>query len=127
MLAALRDDLNVPRVISRLHALSSAIGDADNTADARVAAQRLRASAALVGLLQQPAVSALNGLRVPDQAAHRLSASRVEALVAERHQARQQRDFAQADALRETLEAAGVVIHDTPQGTQWQFADAVMA
>ena len=127
VLAALRDDLNVPRVISRLHSLSSAIGDADNTADARVAAQRLRASAALVGLLQQPAVSALNGLRVPDQAAHRLSASRVEALVAERHQARQQRDFAQADALRETLEAAGVVIHDTPQGTQWQFADAVMA
>lgn len=124
VLEALRDDLNVPRVISRLHELSSAIGDAANKEDARLAAQRLRASAALVGLLQQPAASALREL--PDQAAlQRLPASRVEALVAERHQARQQRDFAQADALRHTLEAAGVVIHDTPQGTQWQFADEV--
>ncbi len=129
VLAALRDDLNVPRVISRLHELSSAIGDAKSADDARLAAQRLRASAALIGLLQQPAASALNALReLPDQASpQRLPASRVEALVAERHQARLQRDFAQADALRHTLEAAGVVIHDTPQGTQWQFTDAVTA
>ncbi|KPQ22636.1 cysteine--tRNA ligase [Halomonas sp. HL-93] len=128
VLEALRDDLNVPRVISRLHELSSAIGDAANEEDARLAAQRLRASAGLVGLLQQPAASALNALReLPDQASPpRLPASRVEALVAERHQARLQRDFAQADALRQTLEAAGVVIHDTPQGTQWQFADEVV-
>ena len=127
VLEALRDDLNVPRVISRLHELSSAIGDAANEEGARLAAQRLRASAALVGLLQQPAASALNALReLPDQVTpQRLPASRVEALVAERDQARQQRDFAQADALRHTLEAAGVVIHDTPQGTQWQFADEV--
>ncbi|MCL7929776.1 cysteine--tRNA ligase [Halomonas llamarensis] len=127
VLEALRDDLNVPRVISRLHALSSAISDATNKENARLAAQRLRASAALVGLLQQPAASALNALReLPDQASpQRLPASRVEALIAERHQARQQRDFVQADALRQTLEMAGVVINDTPQGTQWQFADAV--
>ncbi|MBT2786371.1 MULTISPECIES: cysteine--tRNA ligase [unclassified Halomonas] len=127
VLEALRDDLNVPRVISRLHALSSAIGDATNKEEARLAAQRLRASAALVGLLQQPAASALNALReLPAQASPpRLPANRVAALVAERHQARQQRDFAQADALRQTLEAAGVEIHDTPQGTQWQFADEV--
>lgn len=71
VLEALRDDLNVPRVISRLHELSSAIGDAANEEDARLAAQRLRASAGLVGLLQQPAASALNALReLPDQARH---------------------------------------------------------
>ena len=127
VLEALRDDLNVPRVISRLHELSSAISDAASTDEARIAAQRLRASAALVGLLQQPAASALNALReLPGHAMqHRLPANQVEALVAERHQARQQHDFAQADALRHTLEASGVVIHDTPQGTQWQFADEV--
>lgn len=129
VLEALRDDLNVPRVISRLHELSSAIGDAANEEDARLAAQRLRASAALVGLLQQSAASALNALwELPNQASPpRLPESRVEALIAERHQARQQRNFAQADALRHTLEAAGVVIHDTPRGTQWQFADEAVS
>lgn len=127
VLAALRDDLNVPRVISRLHELASAIGDAANADEARAAAHQLRASAALVGLLQQPAAEALNALRHDtSHSPHaRLPAQRIEALLAERHQARQQRDFARADALRETLEAAGVVIHDTPQGSEWQFADEV--
>lgn len=129
VLAALRDDLNVPRVISRLHELASAIGDAENEDEVRAAARQLRASGALVGLLQQPAAEALNALR--HDASHsqfeRLPAQRIEALLAERHQARQQRDFAQADALRATLEAAGVVIHDTPQGSEWQFADEVVS
>ena len=127
VLEALRDDLNVPRVISRLHELASAIGNATTEDNARTAAYRLRASAALIGLLQQPAVSALNALReLPDQASpDRLPVSQIDALVAERHHARQQRDFAQADALRNALEAAGVVVHDTPHGSEWQYADAV--
>ncbi|MEH6641685.1 cysteine--tRNA ligase [Vreelandella glaciei] len=127
VLEALRDDLNVPRVISRLHELASAIGNATTEDNARTAAYRLRASAALIGLLQQPAVSALNALReLPDQASpDRLPVSQIDALVAERHHARQQRDFAQADALRNALEAAGVVVHDTPHGSEWQFAAEV--
>ncbi|NYS80317.1 MULTISPECIES: cysteine--tRNA ligase [Halomonadaceae] len=127
VLEALRDDLNVPRVISRLHELASAIGNATTEDNVRTAAYRLRASAALIGLLQQPAVSALNALReLPDQASpDRLPVSQIDALVAERHHARQQRDFAQADALRNALEAAGVVVHDTPHGSEWQFAAEV--
>jgi cysteinyl-tRNA synthetase len=47
--------------------------------------------------------------------------------LAQRNQARQQGDFARADALRQKLDAAGVVIQDTPQGSRWQFADEVTA
>lgn len=123
VLAALRDDLNVPRVISRLHVLANTIGDAVTADDAREAAQRLRASAALIGLLQ-PAAEALGALS--DHPTHSqqetLPTQRIEELLAKRQQARKQRDFAQADALRDTLEGAGVVICDTPEGTQWKLA-----
>jgi cysteinyl-tRNA synthetase len=40
----------------------------------------------------------------------------VEALLEERQQARQARDFARADALRTQIQALGYVIEDTPQG-----------
>jgi len=43
----------------------------------------------------------------------------VDALVAERTQARKSRDFARADALREQLAALGVQLEDTAQGVRW--------
>lgn len=43
----------------------------------------------------------------------------VEALIAERAEAKKNKDFAAADAIREKLSAMGVTIKDTRQGTQW--------
>lgn len=43
----------------------------------------------------------------------------VEALIAERAEAKKNKDFAAADAIRERLSAMGVTIKDTRQGTQW--------
>jgi cysteinyl-tRNA synthetase len=40
----------------------------------------------------------------------------VEALLRERQEARQQRDFARADAIRDQLRGLGFVVDDTPQG-----------
>ena len=41
-----------------------------------------------------------------------------------RGQARKERDFATADAIRERLVAAGVTIEDTPDGARWSLAGA---
>jgi len=129
VLAALRDDLNVSLALSRLHELCAHVEQASNADGMRQAANRLRSSAALLGLLQQPAQSALQKLRneASSPQRERLSESRIEALLTERNQARQQGDFGRADALRQQLLNAGVVIQDTPQGTQWKFADEVTA
>jgi len=49
-----------------------------------------------------------------------VDAAKVEELIARRSQARKDKDFSQADAIRDELTAMGVVLEDTPQGTRWR-------
>jgi cysteinyl-tRNA synthetase len=51
----------------------------------------------------------------------------VEQKLAERQQARKDRDFARADAIRDELGSAGVVVEDTPQGARWKLAGGATA
>lgn len=44
------------------------------------------------------------------------------ALVAQRDEARKNKDWAESDHLRDELQAKGIVIEDTPQGTRWHRA-----
>ncbi|WP_195468528.1 cysteine--tRNA ligase [Clostridium sp. D43t1_170807_H7] len=47
----------------------------------------------------------------------------VEALIAERQQARKDRNFALADKIRDELKARGIELLDTPQGVRWKKVD----
>ena len=44
----------------------------------------------------------------------------IEALIAEREQARANRDFPRADEIRDQLATDGIILEDTPQGTIWR-------
>ena len=46
----------------------------------------------------------------------------IEALLARRQQAREERDFALADAIRADLAEAGIEVEDTPRGARWSAA-----
>ncbi|MBU6234257.1 MAG: cysteine--tRNA ligase [Alphaproteobacteria bacterium] len=99
---ALCDDLNTPKAITELHTMAKAGRGAD-----------LKASAALLGLLQQePAAWAASIKRDVD-------ASAIEALIAERNAARAAKNWKESDRLRDALTAMGVTIKDTAQGTEW--------
>lgn len=42
-------------------------------------------------------------------------------LFVQREEARQRKDFAAADSIRDQLLAAGIAVKDTPEGTQWYY------
>jgi cysteinyl-tRNA synthetase len=56
-------------------------------------------------------------------AAKKIDPAAVEARIAERTAARQQKDFARADSLRESLKNDSIEIMDTPAGTTWRVSD----
>ncbi|HVJ37599.1 MAG TPA: cysteine--tRNA ligase [Stenotrophomonas sp.] len=112
--AALDDDLNTPQAMAELARIAGEARKAgDPAARAQLKAELLGAGLAL-GLLQQdPARWLGSGGGDSDDDA------RIQALVDERGAAKQARDFARADALREQLAAEGVILEDTPQGVRW--------
>ncbi len=115
LLKALRSDLNIPGAMVRLRELLTELDDADTDAQRARAKSLLLASAAAVGLLQQAPQAALAALR-PAASMQLFNDTRIKTLLAEREQARRDRDFTKADALREELETAGFMVEDTPDG-----------
>jgi len=112
---ALLDDLNTPMAISELHKLAREMHGA-NAADKPVAKGRLLSIAGLMGLLQQDPEQWFTLSRGDDD----ISAEQVEALIAKRNQAKADKDYAGADAVREELKSLGVILEDSREGTKWR-------
>ena len=47
----------------------------------------------------------------------------VDALIKEREEARESKDFARADEIRDQLKAEGIILEDTNQGIRWKRAE----
>jgi cysteinyl-tRNA synthetase len=123
--AALDDDLGTPGAVAAIHGAvreGNAALDAGEHDGAATAASSVRAMTDVLGLdplgeqwHNRPGSGA-------ESAAAALS-SLVEDLIAQRAEARGQRDFATADAIRARLLAAGVVVEDNREGATWTLKD----
>lgn len=115
-LTMLRNDLNIPAALTRLHMLRIQLDEACTESERAHAKSRLLASAKLLGLFQALPDRALEALTPVSEEADPATLGRAHALMYEREQARQHRDYAQADRLRETLKTLGYHVEDGPAG-----------
>ncbi|RSM41611.1 cysteine--tRNA ligase [Amycolatopsis balhimycina DSM 5908] len=117
---ALDDDLATPQAFAVVHTTvrdGNAALDAGDTSKALEFAAAVRAMTDVLGLDPLSARwSEAGGSESPTKEA--LSRI-VEGLLAERQQARAEKDFARADAARDRLQQAGIMVEDTPNGPQW--------
>ena len=109
--SAMNDDFNTPEAVASLFELATEVNRSRSPA---IAAQLKRLGATL-GLLQQVPRSYLQAGGTLDEAT---IAERIQARV----QAKQLRDFALADRIRQELSEHGVVLQDSPSGTTWMKA-----
>lgn len=111
---ALDDDLNTPLALAELARIAGEARRAnDASSQARLKGELLGAGLAL-GLLQQDPAQWFG-----TASGHGDEDARIQALIDERTAAKQSRDFARADALRDQLAAEGIVLEDTAQGVRW--------
>ncbi|MEH8044589.1 cysteine--tRNA ligase [Gallibacterium anatis] len=114
--AAMDDDFNTPGALSVLFDMARELNklkvEQDPQTDAFAA--RLRELAGVLGLLYQDPETFLQAGIDDDET------KTIEALIAQRNQARANKDWATADAARDKLTAMGVVIEDGANGTTWR-------
>lgn len=112
--AALDDDLNTPLALAEVARIASEARKAESGGDKQRLKRELLGAGLALGLLQQaPADWFGRGAAEGDDA-------RIQALIDERIAAKQARDFARADAIRDQLAAENIVLEDTPQGVRWK-------
>jgi len=115
LVTALSDDLNTPLALSVMHDLAGQANRAEDVADKVRIKGELLASGALLGILQQPIADWFQG-------GDDLDADAIEAMIAQRVEARKNKDFAESDRIRDALAEQGVILEDGPQGTTWKKA-----
>jgi len=134
--AAMDDDFNTPEALAVLFELVREINTVRKDDEAKAAAlgAELRRMGEVLGILQSDADEWLKGGRIVTGVGNlrageavisgvgtvSYSEERIEALIAERTQAKADKNWAEADRIRDELKAQGIVLEDGAGGTTWR-------
>ena len=129
--AAMDDDLNLAGAMTQIHAALKRLNVALTEAEAgkgeatqvAEAANQLRVMLDILGLDPLSPVWARAGASEEnaDNAALAALGNLVENLLEQRASARKEKDWGRADAIRDALASAGVVVEDSPTGARWHL------
>ncbi|MGI4845626.1 MAG: cysteine--tRNA ligase [Janthinobacterium lividum] len=109
---AMDDDFNTPLAVAELFDLASEV----NRSKSLDAARQLKALAGVLGILERAPQAFLQGGSQGGDAS-------IDDAIARRTAAKKARNFAEADAIRAELTAAGIILEDKPDGTTtWRRA-----
>ncbi len=114
IIEALADDLNTPLALSYLHEIVNDLNKAESEAERSRLKSLLLKSAYMLGLLYNEPESWFKGEGNDGEA------TEIEALIAKRAEAKKNKDWATADAIRDELKAKGIILEDSPTGTTWK-------
>ncbi len=116
--AAMNDDFNTADAMAVLFDLTRELNKARSEGSDKVAelAALLKYLASLIGLLESNPEDFLKS-SVSDNG---LSDQDIEDRIAQRQQAKSDKDWALADKIRDELTAAGIVLEDSAEGTRWR-------
>lgn len=127
--AAMDDDLNLAGAMAQVHATLKQLNTALNTAGVAgselvAVALDLRAMLDVLGLdpLSQPWRGGAAGAGSSNDSAMEALDHLVTGMIADRAQARADKDWARADSLRDALAEAGIVVEDSTDGARWHLA-----
>jgi cysteinyl-tRNA synthetase len=130
--SAMDDDFNTPRGLAILfeaaraiNRISSATGPRRTDIPSRELLsnvdREIRSTAAnILGLLTEDPVDFVDKRRTAGVTELGMTGEEVEAMIAERARARQEKNYKRADEIRSQLEAKGILLEDSPQGTTWK-------
>ena len=119
-LKAIQDDLNTPGAMAALFALSGEIERAMTAGDEAAVAEakgRLLAGGAVLGVLQAGPDAWFEG------GADEALKAEVEALLQQRAAARAEKNWPEADRIRDRLNVLNIVVMDGPAGATWRLKD----
>ncbi len=117
--AAMNDDLGTPAAVAVLHNVVREGNQALEAGETDLVATRLAEVLGMLAILGLDADSAAWERRV-DQQLTAVVEGLVTELLKHREAARERKDFAAADAIRDSLAALGVEVLDTQQGPRWR-------
>ncbi len=112
--AAMSDDFNTPEALAAMFALAREINRLrqEDIGRAAALAAALKQMGAILGILQDDPESYLRGDMVDDEA--------IDALIAQRTAAKANKNWAEADRLRDQLQGMNILLEDSPAGTTWR-------
>ena len=118
ILTNLEDDVNTPKVFSRLHYLSEQANKGSIEA-----AQLLKNSSPILGLLENTSDNwfKTNSFNEDDLSINKLTKRQILELIEKRANAKTTKDFELADKIRKSLDDEGIVLEDNANGTDWRY------